>query len=414
MAHLLVGRAAIVPSSARRTLIVGAVSLVPVLGATCVIVTREGAPGWLTSPGAQVFTMSVWASAMLALSTTVSRVIYGLRRQANQSMQLGQYRVERLIGRGGMGTVYLARHALLRRPTALKVLEPGAAGDAAIARFEREVHATSLLTHPNTVAIYDYGRTPDARFYYAMEYLDGLDLARLVARYGPQPPARVVHVLRQVCEALIEVHGRGLIHRDLKPANIMLCERGLRPDFVKVLDFGLVREHQPSVLGLSGEHAVHGTPLYMAPESITSPGEVDVRADIYAIGAVGYFLLAGAPPFEGSTVTEVMHRLVRDRPRPPSSRLGGEVPPKLEALVLACLEKNPQRRPASAADLLAALEALALEPWTIASARTWWREASRAEPAAASPQEAADPVPPIVAMDVARRDDIGMESTRTA
>jgi serine/threonine-protein kinase len=376
LAHVLVGRAALVPSTALRTTMIGLVTLQPIILATYFALSRHAIPDWLGPPRASVSMAIVWALLIVGLSVVTSRVIYGLRRKVQQALQLGQYTVERFIGKGGMGTVYLARHSLLRRPTALKVLEADAAGDEAIARFEREVQITSQLTHPNTVAIYDYGRTPDASFYYAMEYLDGVDLDTLVAADGPQPPARVIHILRQVCGALAEAHSLGLVHRDIKPANIMLGERGLLPDFVKVLDFGLVRTQAMSEPALTGEQAVRGTPLYMAPEMILGSSEMDARADIYGVGAVAYFLLAGRPAFEGRTSMEIMARQLRDAPAPPSSKSGHALPARLEALVLACLEKDPARRPASMTALRAAIDELGIEEWTEADARRWWRERS--------------------------------------
>jgi eukaryotic-like serine/threonine-protein kinase len=411
--QVLFGRAALVPSTAARTAGVGAAAMLPCLIADYFVYTHGGAPPWLRPAGAVVGMAAAWATIIIALSAFTSRVIYGLRRKVAQAMQLGQYTVERLIGRGGMGSVYLARHSLLRRPTALKVLEWDAAGDEAIRRFEREVQTTSELTHPNTVAIYDYGRTPDACFYYAMEYLDGFDLEALVAVDGPQPPSRVVHILRQACGALGEAHGRGLVHRDVKPANIMLCERGRRPDCVKVLDFGLVRAPDTSSTpDVSREMMVRGTPLYLSPEAIVTPGQVGIGADIYAVGAVAYFLLVGRPPFEGASALDVMARQLRDPPDPPSRRSGRDIPAALEALVLACLEKQPVRRPASMDVLAESLEGLDLDPWTDTEARAWWRERAQSVRAASSRGETPAIPPPTIAIDLARRQAAGLESTQ--
>jgi serine/threonine-protein kinase len=374
MTQILFGRAALVPSSTRRTVGVGAACMVPLVAGVAWTFTGDMVPPWL-QPGSSVVTVAaVWAAIIVWLSALTSHVIYGLRRKVAQAMQLGQYTVERLIGRGGMGSVYLAHHSLLRRPTAVKVLEAAAAGDEMIARFEREAQITSQLTHPNTVAIYDYGRTPDASFYYAMEYLDGFDLETLIEIDGVQSPARVVHILRQACGALAEAHERGLVHRDIKPANLMLCERGLEPDFVKVLDFGLVRTSEAGAPALSREMTVRGTPLYMAPESIVAPDHIDGRADVYALGGVAYFLLSGRPPFGGQSPMDVMMRQVHDVPEPPSARAGRPVPAALEALVMACLEKSAERRPASMAALRDALGALEVGAWSEAEARAWWRD----------------------------------------
>ena len=416
MAHVLVGRAALVPSTALRTTMVGLVTLQPIAIASYYAASQPSAPEWLRPAGSSLAMTIVWCVLIVALSTVTSRVIYGLRRKVQQAMHLGQYTVEKLIGRGGMGAVYLARHSLLRRPTALKVLESDGAGAAeAIARFEREVQTTSQLTHPNTVAIYDYGRTPDARFYYAMEFLDGFDLETLVRADGPQPAGRVAHILRQVCGALAEAHSLGLIHRDIKPANIMLCQRGFQPDFVKVLDFGLVRK-QTLTDGpdLSAEQTVRGTPLYMSPETILGSSEIDERADIYGVGAVAYYLLAGQPPFTGHNAVEVMARQVREAPVPPSQRCGRDVPAGFESLVLACLEKEPIMRPRSMVALRAAIDRLDVEPWTDAVARNWWRERAHRVRDARARREQQPSAPTTLVVDLAeRREAAALDSTQS-
>jgi serine/threonine-protein kinase len=304
-------------------------------------------------------------------------VIYGLRREVRRARQLGQYTLEGKIGEGGMGAVYRARHALLRRPTAIKLIRASDASESLRARFEREVQLTSSLTHPNTIAIYDYGHTPDGVFYYAMEFLlPGLSLQTLVDGDGPQPEARVIQILRQVCGALGEAHGIGLIHRDIKPANIMLCERGGVYDVVKVLDFGLVKEvGESSDQTLTGVNTITGTPLYMTPEAIESPELVDARSDLYAVGAVAYFLLTGKPVFEGRSTVEVLAHHLHDSPVAPSERLGRAIEPALERLILSCLSKDRADRPADAAALLAALDAgpaAHVPPWTPQDARAWW------------------------------------------
>jgi serine/threonine-protein kinase len=411
MAHVLVGRAALVPSTALRTTMVGLVTLQPIAIATYYAQQQPTTPEWLQPAGASLAMTLVWSLLIVGLSVVTSRIIYGLRRKVEKAMQLGQYTVERLIGKGGMGAVYLARHSLLRRPTALKVLESDAAGVEAIARFEREVQTTSQLTHPNTVAIYDYGRTPDACFYYAMEYVDGFDLESLIAADGPQPPGRVATILRQVCGALAEAHANGLIHRDIKPANIMLCQRGFQPDFVKVLDFGLVRSQAMPGPELSMEHAVRGTPLYMAPECIVSNGEVDARADIYAVGAVAYFLLVGHPPLGGQTAIEVMARQVREAPVPPGQRLGRQLPRALEALVMGCLEKEPDARPSSMTALREAMEQLDCGSWSEADARRWWQERAHRVLAVQGGREEPGSAPTTVVVDMARRH-VAIDSVR--
>jgi serine/threonine-protein kinase len=274
-----------------------------------------------------------------------------------------------------MGVVYRARHALLRRPTAIKLLSPERADERQIRRFEREVQLTSLLTHPNTIAIYDFGRTPDGVFYYAMEHLDGITLEDLVTHDGPQRADRVRQIMLQACSALVEAHQLGLVHRDIKPANIMLSLRGGLADHVKVLDFGLVKELSEPEATSHSQPALLGTPLYLAPEAITNPEAVGPCSDLYALGAVGYQLLTGHPVFEGQTVVEVCSKHLMAEPEPPSLDGRLDVPEALERLVLQCLAKSPQGRPASAAALRDALRGLSLShAWTPADAQRWWDE----------------------------------------
>ncbi|MBK7976512.1 MAG: serine/threonine protein kinase [Deltaproteobacteria bacterium] len=305
----------------------------------------------------------------------VSHLVMRLRHQVDRAEHLGAYTLERKLGEGGMGEVHLARHALLRRPTAIKLLRSDKASEAAIARFEREVQLTSQLTHPNTIGIYDYGRTPDGTFYYAMEYIEGFTLAALVSRFGPLQEARVIHILRQVCGSLAEAHEHGLVHRDIKPANVMLAIRGGLYDHVKVLDFGLVREHTPHAptppTGESG--AVAGTPLYMPPEAFQCPDDVSPRGDLYALGALAYYLLTGVPPFQAPNPFALYELHRREVPKPPSEVLGRKIDGVLEALVLACLEKSAAQRPADAGRLASLLEASPLHgAWTQVHAREWW------------------------------------------
>jgi serine/threonine protein kinase len=349
----------------------------------------------LIGPGVIVTGLSIWCVAATFASAVVSRVIYGLISQVREVMQLGQYRVGERIGEGGMGTVYRAEHAMLRRPTAIKLLLPGRVSAEALARFEREVQLTSRLSHPNTVAIYDYGRTSDGVFYYAMEYLDGISLEMLVAEDGPQPDGRIVHVLSQVAGALAEAHSVGLIHRDIKPANIMLCERGGMPDVAKVVDFGLVKKIDggSDQVTLTTTDTLAGTPLYMAPESITRPDQIDGRADLYALGAVGYFLATGVPPFMGRSVVEICGHHLHTEPDRPSLRLGRPMTAKLEGILLACLAKAPENRPRDAQELLTLLAECEGETrWSNAQAKDWWlgwRARSKRAPEQAGPVYAA-------------------------
>jgi serine/threonine protein kinase len=295
-----------------------------------------------------------------------------------------------------MGTVYKARHALLRRPTAVKLLNSDVVSPAAIARFEREVQLTSGLTHPHTVAIYDYGRTPDGVFYYAMEYLEGSNLDELVRRYGPLPQERVWYLLHQVCASLAEAHQAGLIHRDVKPANIFLTSRGGEHDFVKVLDFGLAKPADGREITVTSLDVVAGTPLYLAPEALTEPQRVDARADVYAIGAVAYFLLTGTPVFSGGSASDICLKHVSATPQPPSARTDRPLCPALERLLLQCLAKSPADRPQDAADLLRLLDSCPVPGrWTAAEAARWWADRDERHSAATQISAAAVVAAPV-------------------
>ena len=366
----LVFRAIAVPSSARRTFALGLLaSAFPVATTHFWYATQPQ-----TAMPAAVMTIgtALWCLGAVAISTLASRVIFGLRREVHEARQLGQYTLHEKIGEGGMGEVYRASHAMLRRPTAVKLLLPDRAGHEQLERFEREVQITSRLTHPNTVSIFDYGRTPDGVFYYAMEYLEGLDLEHLVRVGGPQTPARVAHILRQVAGSLAEAHAIGLIHRDVKPANVILVpERGGAVDVAKVLDFGLAKELDRRAT-LTQDDWMIGTPHYLAPETISGGRGVDGRTDLYALGCVGYYLLTGRTVFEGQNVIEVASHHLNARPLPPAERLGQEVPEPLSDLILACLEKDRERRPVSALAFIATLDACRVPAWTEAEARVWW------------------------------------------
>jgi hypothetical protein len=305
--------------------------------------------------------------------------------------QLGQYTLEEKIGEGGMGVVYRARHALLRRDTAVKLLLPDRADEASIERFEREVRLTCQLTHPNTIQIYDYGHTPDGIFYYAMEFLTGMNLHQLVARYGPQPEGRVIHILTQVCDSLAEAHAMGLIHRDIKPANVFLCCRGGLPDYVKVLDFGLVRQYSaadPATGDAGGDGVIEGTPYFTPPETITGAIPVDPRSDLYSVGAVGYFLLTGQYIFSAETVEELHQQQLGAVPPAPRERTNNPVSGEMETILLRCLEKDAALRPQSASELRAMLQSCpAVSEWTAEACVAWWN-ACQAQPAAAADETA--------------------------
>jgi tRNA A-37 threonylcarbamoyl transferase component Bud32 len=316
---------------------------------------------------ATVFGMlSIAAIAAVLLSIKNSL----LKNEIKRARQLGKYRLKELIGQGGMAKVYRAQHAVLRRPTAIKLIEQREATEAMVARFEREAQLASELTHPNTIQIYDYGRTEEGVFYFAMEFLPGVSLADLVIREGALPPARVVHILRQVCGALAEAHQRGMIHRDVKPANIMLCELGGQYDVVKVLDFGLVKSIATSDLQATGNQELTGTPLYIAPERIRRSASVDNRSDIYSVGTVAFYLLTSEFLFDGETSADVLYCVVNQPPRCPSEAAMQEIPAPLDELVLSCLQKDPQDRPPNMAAVIEVLDSLALaNPWTQGNAR---------------------------------------------
>jgi serine/threonine-protein kinase len=318
---------------------------------------------------------------MIAALTAVAgtHIINTLRTEAFKARRLGQYRLGRRLGAGGMGEVYLAEHQLLKRPCAIKLIRPRNATDPrALTRFEREVRATAGLSHWNTVEIHDYGRTDDGTFYYVMEYLPGLSLADLVARHGPLPAGRVIYLLRQVCAALEEAHAKGLIHRDIKPANIFAAERGGQYDVAKLLDFGLVKPvEKERDVEFSREGGLTGTPLYMAPEYATSGRPPDRRSDLYSLGAVAYFLLTGQPPFQGDNPLGILIAHARD-PVVPPSRHRSDVPDDLEQVVLRLLAKGPAERFQSAGELERALAACdGASSWNADRAAEWWREQER-------------------------------------
>lgn len=312
--------------------------------------------------------------AIFLFTVRVARLQREAQMAAIELKQLGQYELEEKLGSGGMGVVFKGHHAMLRRPAAIKLLNVDKVNDASIHRFEREVQITCKLNHPNTIAIYDYGRTPEGVFYYAMEYLDGIDLQVLVEKYGPQPEGRVVNILRQICGSLYEAHSQGLVHRDIKPANVMLNRRGAEPDVVKVLDFGLVKAVDDSKqAGMTMANSLTGTPLYMAPEAIQSPASVDARSDLYAVGALGYFLLTGQPVFEAETLIQLCQMHIDAVPVPPSQRTKQPISPELEATLLKCLDKVRNRRPTTARDLAHLLkEVPARGDWPEAAAEAWW------------------------------------------
>jgi serine/threonine-protein kinase len=385
---IIVARAVVVPSHPVRTLWVSLATTIPVALGTHLY--NSALPPGPAPPHPFLPSLAeiIWLALGVALAVMTSGVTYGLREAVREARQLGPYTLEDRIGTGGMGEVHRARHALLRRPVAVKLLPREQSEGPNAERFEREAQLTALLTHPNTVAIYDYGRTEDGVFYYVMELLDGIDLDELVGEEGAQPPARVVHILQQICGSLAEAHELGLIHRDIKPANVILTRRWGRADVVKVVDFGLVKDLEADpATGLTAENTLTGTPLYLAPEAIRSSRGVGVASDLYAAGALGYFLLTGQPVFTGESVVEVCGHHLHTAPTPPTERLGRPLPADLEAVVLDCLAKDVQDRPRSAEELLGRLEHLSGVPeWTQEEARERWEQrAARCELPAAGP-----------------------------
>ncbi len=372
-------RALIVPSTGRRTAIVTSIAAIPMAIAAGVLpFIKQWPPGKDVSNLAFLIGFLQIEVVAILLAAAGSEIIYGLRQKLSAAQQLGQYTLGRKIGSGGMGVVYLAHHDLLRRPTAIKLLHPDKVGPDNMQRFEREVRHMSQLTHPNTVAVFDYGRSFEGTFYYAMEYLDGVDLHALVVRHGKQPAERVRQIMIQVCGALQEAHDRGISHRDIKPANIILCERGAMPDVAKVVDFGLVKELARES-GASTQ-VVIGTPAFVSPEAVTDPNRVGPSADLYALGCVAYFLLTGRKVFSGNTNVDICIQHVTKAPTPPSQAANIDIPRGLEDIIMQCLAKQPSGRPASANELADRLRAIGpFDDWDDARATAWWNELERHE-----------------------------------
>jgi serine/threonine-protein kinase len=334
-------------------------------------------------PLINVLAMHYPSYLLLGVAVVISHVVARLGHQVTKEREMGSYRLGQLLGRGGMGEVYLATHRMLARPAAIKLLRPemlaggdGNAAQLAITRFKREAEAAAQLRSPHTVELYDFGVTEDRTLYFVMELLDGLDLETMVQQYGPLHPARVIHILRQVCESLEEAHATGLIHRDIKPANIHVGRLGLEYDFTKVLDFGLVKSFAPGGSEYSLATATGltpGTPAYMAPEMGDEP-KVDGRADLYSLGCVGYYLLTGSLVFEAATALQMYARHLQDAASPPSAKSRVPLPQGLDQVILACLAKNPELRPRTAGELSTSLAAINIQPWTQEQARQWWEQ----------------------------------------
>ena len=371
----------VVPTPPRRAVLaaLASVSSVPVI---ILLVLASGATSATISPVMFFLGLVFPYLLVVCMAWVGARVVYHLGTEVKRARELGSYRLEEKLGEGGMGEVWRARHRMLARPAAIKLIRPTVAGseragvsEDAIRRFEREAQVIARLRSPHTVELFDFGRSDDGAFYYVMELLEGLDAESLLPQFGPVQPERAIYLLRQVCHSLSEAHAYGLVHRDIKPANIYLCRYGEEFDFVKVLDFGIVRTlrdaGEPSPVE-TRENAVCGTPAFMAPEQAMGR-EVDGRADIYATGCVAYWLLTGHSVFTADTAMALLIDHAKTPPTPPSARTGKPVPKGLEDLVMACLAKDPASRPQSAKELSGRLAHLdGAEAWTQERARDWW------------------------------------------
>jgi serine/threonine-protein kinase len=371
----------VVPTSPRRAVLaaLASVSAVPVVIG---LMMASGITSLRLPPEMFFFGLVFPYLLVVAMAYVGARVVYHLGTEVKRARELGSYSLEEKLGEGGMGEVWRARHRMLARPAAIKLIRTSAAGDRragvseeAIHRFEREAQVIARLRSPHTVDLFDFGRTDDGAFYYAMELLDGLDADALVRQFGPTPPDRAIYLLRQVCHSLSEAQSHGLVHRDIKPANIFLCRYGEEYDFVKVLDFGLVRtvrDDTDTISALTRESAIQGTPAFIAPEQAMGTN-VDGRADIYATGCVAYWLLTGQSVFTADSALGMVMQHAQKAPAPPSVRTDLPIPKDLENLVLSCLAKDPADRPQSAGELslrLAELEGAS--SWTQDRARAWW------------------------------------------
>jgi tRNA A-37 threonylcarbamoyl transferase component Bud32 len=375
--------AIVVPTRPRHAAVaaLASVSSVPI---GMVVLTVAGVPTAASTVGpVEFFFTHVFAYVLVVVMAYVSaRAVYGLGTEVSRARELGSYRLVEPLGHGGMGEVWRAEHRLLARPSAVKLIRPSfidshSADDttAAIRRFEREAQVTSQLRSPHTVHLFDFGAADDGSFYYAMEFLEGIDVETLVRRFGPVPAERAIFILRQICHSLSEAHSCGLVHRDIKPANIFLCRYGEDDDFVKVLDFGIVKSVTGvavTTLHVTLDRLVQGTPGYLAPEQALGRS-IDARADIYGVGCVAYWLLTGATVFTADTPIALIMQHIQTAPAPPSRRSEMPIPAALDALVLSCLAKNPADRPQSAKELSRRLADLRTDtPWTEERARAWW------------------------------------------
>jgi serine/threonine-protein kinase len=353
------------------------------LSAVPVLVMFAGVRWFRLPPAPATAYLDLYVPCLIAsiLAVIVARMMYRLTRQVHEARMMGSYQLEEPIGAGGMGEVWRARHMMLVRPAAVKLIRPermarvaGDEPDSAVSRFRREAQATASLRSPHTVELYDFGVAEDGTFFYVMELLDGLDLAKFVQRFGPLPAERVIHILSQACDSLADAHASGLVHRDIKPSNVYLCRMGLTTDFVKILDFGLVKSivPDPDELALTSEQAVLGTPAFLSPEAIAGK-TASPSFDIYSLGCVAYWLLTGSYVFESDSPLAMAVAHAKEIPVPPSRKSELPVPEALDRIVLDCLAKDPSDRPASAVDLSLRLSACEVaHPWTDPLAREWW------------------------------------------
>jgi serine/threonine-protein kinase len=396
---------ALIPAS-RRT------AVGTLFGAACMdplafVMARSGDP---TPPPGDLLLLfsSPFVAAFVAYET--SRVVHRLSQGIVKAREVGSYRLVERLGVGGMAEVWRAEHRLLARPAAVKLIRPKILVDHGpheaerlLRLFLREARTTASLDSPHTIALYDFGTTREGAFYYVMELLRGLDLKTLIDRFGPQTPERTAYILRQVCHSLAEAHDRNFVHRDVKPANIFTCELGGDVDFVKVLDFGLVLDRHPTAEELEDERRFVGTPAIMAPEMVRFQAPVDRRADLYAVGCVGYWLLTGKRVFEAETRHDMLVMHAHQRPVTPSTRVGKPLHAGLEAVIMACLEKNPDRRPQTARELRERIDALSFDhPWTEERAALWWKRyhpmsGQEAHGRPSAPEPVSTPEPNVVA-----------------
>jgi serine/threonine-protein kinase len=377
---ILFGSAALIPWTVPFQAGLVTASLAAIPAARGLLGRGVGEPGWWSWPVAHSDPSSgaifgaVGVALLGGVSIAITRTLYHLRKRARIAERLGGYTLGKQLGEGGVGAVYLAEHSRMCRPSAVKIVTASPDSDPTlIERFQREIEVTSRLDHPNTIEIRDYGRADDSTFFFAMEYLVGLDLQQLVKRFGPIRPPRTVHILGQVCDSLSEAHDKGIVHRDVKPANVFVTRRGGICDFVKVLDFGLAKQIDTAGDTITSVGAIVGTPHFMAPEAVHGSGHYEARSDLYSLGCTAYWMLTGRPPFDGGSAQEIIAAHIRRDPLPMQEVSEIEIPQILSYCVMRCMSKDPQERFANVRELKASLESIEFEePWTAEAASAWW------------------------------------------